>query len=129
MVMISLERLELQEKTNVKQKSDLQNEQVIQELAHQEEYRNPNVTVDAFSPLHVRLAAEKPILFECLQKLREEIGEEAYQNYFSTLKTINRSGKKLLIVGDNLFQRSMIERDYIPAIKKAFEVTFVRITV
>ena len=88
---------------------------------------NPHLTTEKRTPLEERLLRDKPELGEALGKLKASLDEEIFHRAFDEVENINRSGSKLLIVARNPLARSFIERDAIPALKEAFEVTRVQI--
>ena len=92
----------------------------------EDEDKNPYLSVEKLTPLEERLN-DKPGMTESLKKLKELIGEDKYEKFFSETKNINKRDDLLLIMADNFFHRSMIERDYIPAVKEAFNVKRVQI--
>ena len=57
------------------------------------------------------------------------MGEETYMRLINPMNNVTKSGPMLLMVAGDLVQRSLLERDYIPQIKEAFEVQMVRIVV
>lgn len=90
---------------------------------------NPNVNVEELTPLAVRLEKTRPHLLANLDRLKEMMGEETYMRLINPMNNVTKSGPMLLMVAGDLVQRSLLERDYIPQIKEAFEVQMVRIVV
>ena len=88
--------------------------------------KNPYLSVETLTPLENRMK-EKPEMLEGLTKLKELIGEDKYKKYISDIKNMNKSNGLLLVLADNTFQRSMMERECIPAMKEAFDVKRVQI--
>lgn len=88
--------------------------------------KNPYLSVEKLTSLEMRMK-DKPDIFEGIGKLKEIIGEDVYKKYFSEIKNINKRDGLLLVLADNFFHRSMIERDYIPAMKEAFGVERIQI--
>lgn len=80
-----------------------------------------------FSPLEERMAQEKPLVFEKLQKLREIIGDETFKRLVSRIHNINYADTRILIVASSELHRTNIERELLPAIQQAFEVTSIRV--
>lgn len=80
-----------------------------------------------FSPLEQRIQAEQPELFDGLQKLKAEIGPEAFEKYFSTVQSLKRNETTVMLIVAHPMQRTSIEANYLPAIERAFDVQYVRI--
>ena len=89
--------------------------------------KNPHVSMEVMTPIEQRIAAERPQLSQGLAKLRELLGEEKFIKYISPLHNITKNKSTLLLVAANVLQRSHIERECIPQIKKAFDVVYVRV--
>ena len=79
--------------------------------------RDARVVTVPFSPLEERMQKEKPEVFARLQKLKEIIGEETF-NYADT---------RIMLVAESELHRTNIEREILPAIAEAFEVTSIRV--
>ncbi|MDO4203071.1 MAG: RNA helicase [Selenomonadaceae bacterium] len=90
---------------------------------------NPHTTMVQLTPIEERIRAERPELAEGLTKLREILGEDVYQKRISSLVNITRSGETMMVVTSSFMERSMLERDCIPAFKEAFGVSKVRVVV
>lgn len=88
---------------------------------------NSHLSTEQLTPLEDRLAVQRPILCEGLGKLRQLLGANRYEKYIGTLPNLTRNGSMVLIVAHDVMQRSMIERECIPYIKKAFGVTRVQV--
>ncbi len=89
--------------------------------------RDARVVTIPFSPLEVRMQKEKPAVFECLQKLKDEIGEETFTRLVSKIHNINYADTRILIVAESELHRTNIQRELLPAIQKAFNVTSIRV--
>ena len=85
-----------------------------------------DVTVP-FSPLEERMQKEKPEVFARLQKLKEIIGEETFKRLVSKVHNINYADTRIMLVAENELHRTNIEREILPAIAEAFEVTSIRV--
>lgn len=89
--------------------------------------QNPHLRVEKRTPLDARIAAERPALSSGLKKLREALGEATYAQYIDSVRNLTKSGRTLLLVADGFRHRSLLEREFIPAIKTAFDVSTVRV--
>lgn len=89
--------------------------------------QNARVVTIPFSPLEVRMEKEKPHVFERLQVLKEIIGEDTFKRLVSKIHNINYADTRIMIVADSELHRTNIERELLPAIAKAFEVTNIRV--
>lgn len=89
--------------------------------------RDARVVTVPFSPLEQRMAEEKPYVMERLQKLKEILGEETFHRLISKVHNINYAGNRILLVAESELHRTNIERECLPAIAEAFEVTSIRV--
>ncbi len=89
--------------------------------------QNARVVTIPFSPLEVRMEREKPYVFERLQKLKAIIGEDTFKRLVSKIHNINYADTRIMIVADSELHRTNIERELLPAIAEAFEVTNIRV--
>ena len=89
--------------------------------------RDARVVTIPFSPLEERMQKEKPLVFERLQKLKEIIGEETFKRLVSTVRNINYADTRIMLVAESELHRTNIEREILPAIAEAFEVTSIRV--
>lgn len=89
--------------------------------------RDARVVTIPFSPLEERMQKEKPEVFERLQKLKAIIGEETFKRLVSKLHNINYADTRIMMVAENELHRTNIEREILPAIAEAFEVTSIRV--
>ena len=89
--------------------------------------RDARVVTIPFSPLEERMQKEKPEVFERLQKLKAIIGEETFKRLVSKLHNINYADTRIMLVAENELHRTNIEREILPAIAEAFEVTSIRV--
>ena len=89
--------------------------------------RDARVVTIPFSPLEERMQKEKPEVFERLQKLKAIIGEETFKRLVSKLHNINYADTRIMIVAESELHRTNIEREILPAIAEAFEVTSIRV--
>ncbi len=90
---------------------------------------NPNTKMVEFTPIEERIKAERPQLADGMTKLRDILGEDIYNKRVASLVNITRSGETLMVVAGSFMERSMLERDCIPALKEAFGVAKVRVVV
>ena len=89
--------------------------------------RDARVVTIPFSPLEERMQKEKPEVFERLQKLKAIIGEETFKRLVSKLHNINYADTRIMMVAESELHRTNIEREILPAIADAFEVTSIRV--
>ena len=89
--------------------------------------RDARVVTVPFSPLEERMQKEKPEVFARLQKLKEIIGEETFKRLVSKVHNINYADTRIMLVAENELHRTNIEREILPAIAEAFEVTSIRV--
>ncbi|MDY6029068.1 MAG: hypothetical protein SPI71_02270 [Acidaminococcaceae bacterium] len=89
--------------------------------------QDARVVTVPFSPLEERMAQEKPLVFEKLQKLKTIIGEEKFVRLVNRIHNINYADTRILIVASSELHRTNIERELLPAIQEAFEVTSIRV--
>ncbi len=88
---------------------------------------NGKIRTETFVPLEVRLPQERPEFAAPLKKLQELMGAEKFSRRISRLQNINKDGKNLLIVAGNERLRTLLLKEDLPAIMKAFDVDNVRI--
>lgn len=89
--------------------------------------RDARVVTIPFSPLEERMQKEKPEVFERLQKLKAIIGNETFKRLVSKLHNINYADTRIMLVAESELHRTNIEREILPAIAEAFEVTSIRV--
>lgn len=89
--------------------------------------RDTRVVTIPFTPLEKRMAEEKPYVMEKLQKLKAILGEEKFNRLISKVHNINYADSRIMLVADNELHRTNIERECLPAIAEAFEVTSIRV--
>lgn len=90
---------------------------------------NPHTKMVRLTPIEERIKAERPQLAEGMTRLQNILGEDMYNKRIASLVNITRSGETLMVVAGSFMERSMLERDCIPALKEAFGVTRVRVVV
>ncbi|MCR5177078.1 MAG: hypothetical protein K6C05_09555 [Anaerovibrio sp.] len=88
---------------------------------------NSHLSSEAAEPFEIRIKKDKPELAEGIDKLMELLPEDIFKRAFKNIQTFNKRGNTLLIVSGGIMERSFLERDCIPALKKAFAVTKVQI--
>ena len=89
--------------------------------------REARVVTVPFSPLEERMQKEKPEVFARLQKLKKIIGEETFKRLVSKVHNINYADTRIMLVAESELHRTNIEREILPAIAEAFEVTSIRV--
>ena len=89
--------------------------------------RDARVVTIPFTPLEVRMQKEKPEVFARLQKLKEIIGEDTFKRLVSRVHNINYADTRIMLVAESELHRTNIEREILPAIAEAFEVTSIRV--
>ena len=89
--------------------------------------RDARVVTVPFTPLEVRMQKEKPEVFARLQKLKEIIGEDTFKRLVSRVHNINYADTRIMLVAESELHRTNIEREILPAIAEAFEVTSIRV--
>ena len=89
--------------------------------------RDALVVTVPFTPLEVRMQKEKPEVFARLQKLKEIIGEDTFKRLVSRVHNINYADTRIMLVAESELHRTNIEREILPAIAEAFEVTSIRV--
>lgn len=89
--------------------------------------RDARVVTVPFSPLEERMQKEKPEVFARLQKLKKIIGEEPFKRLVSKVHNINYADTRIMLVAESELHRTNIEREILPAIAEAFEVTSIRV--
>ena len=89
--------------------------------------RDARVVTVPCSPLDERMQKERPEVFARLQKLNEMTGEETFKLLVSKVHNINYADTRIMIVAESELHRTNIEREILPAIAEAFEVTSIRV--
>lgn len=89
--------------------------------------RDTRVVTVPFSPLEQRMQREKPLVYEKLQVLKEIIGEETFKRLMSRVHNINYADTRIMLVAESELHRTNIERELLPAIAEAFQVTSIRV--
>ena len=89
--------------------------------------RDARVVTIPFTPLEVRMQKEKPEVFARLQKLKEIIGEDTFKRLVSRVHNINYADTRIMLVAESELHRTNIEREIVPAIAEAIEVTSIRV--
>lgn len=90
---------------------------------------NPHTKMVELTPIEERIKEERPELADGMDRLQTILGEDVYRKRISSLVNITRSGETLMVVTSTFMERSLLERDCIPALKEAFGVSRVRIVV
>ena len=80
-----------------------------------------------FTPLEERISQEMPHLSESLCALRTAIGEDDFEKYINSLASLRKVDDQLLIITRKEMYRSVITSRFLPALKSAFAVNFIRI--
>lgn len=90
---------------------------------------NKHLSAAVLTPLAERIAAEKPGFLPGVQQLQASLTADTYARCIEKIHNITKSGNTLMIIADSFMHRSLIEKECIPAIKEAFGVSIVRVTV
>ncbi|HAK75184.1 MAG TPA: hypothetical protein DCP36_19530 [Sporomusaceae bacterium] len=80
-----------------------------------------------FTPLEERISQEMPHLSEALDALRIAIGPADFDKYINSLASLRKVDDQLLLITRKEMYRSVITSRFLPAIKTAFAVSFIRI--
>ena len=88
--------------------------------------KNDKLSVEEFRPLEDRMAG-RPVIAAGLANLKLEIGAEAFDRFINPLSNINKGEDSLLVMANTEQQRTMLMRDYLPALSKAFGVAHVQV--
>lgn len=80
-----------------------------------------------FTPLSERLAADSPHLAESLAALRQAMGDADFDQYIETLNSLRKVDDQLLLITRKEMNRSILMGRFIPHLKQAFGVAYVRI--
>jgi len=80
-----------------------------------------------FSPLEERIAREMPHLSGALAELRSFMGTNDFEKYINSLVSLRKVGDQVLLITKREMFRSILVSRFLPAIKKSFDVEFVRI--
>ena len=89
--------------------------------------QNRHLTAEVAGDFGERLVKAHPEWAEKVARLKELLPPEVYELAFSRIQTFNVSADRLLIVSGGIRQRTFLERDCIPALKEAFQVSKVQI--
>lgn len=89
--------------------------------------RDTRVVTVPFSPLELRMKQEKPLVYEKLQVLKGIIGEETFKRLMTRVHNINYADTRIMLVAESELHRTNIEREILPAIAEAFQVTSIRV--
>lgn len=80
-----------------------------------------------FTPLEERISQEMPHLSEALAALRTAMGPEDFEKYINSLASLRKVDDQLLLITKKEMYRSILISRFLPAIKAAFAVNFIRI--
>lgn len=100
---------------------------VPEEIKYNPEMDSNLVVPVPLTPLTERLAQGKPHLLEGLTQLKTRMREEDFTHYIERLTALKIAGETLWLTTNQQMDRSVLERNYLPALKEAFAVKYVRI--
>lgn len=80
-----------------------------------------------FTPLEERIAKEAPHLSAALAALRAAMGEADFERYINSLAALRQVDQQLLIITRREMNRSMLISRFLPLIKEAFGVKYIRV--
>lgn len=80
-----------------------------------------------FTPLADRIAEEAPELSAPLAELRTAIGADNFEKYINSLTALRRVDNQLLLITKREMYRTIINSQFLPALKHCFSVQFIRI--
>ncbi len=92
-----------------------------------ERVTNPYLRMEKAVPLTERLETKYGILETGLRRLRKSMREDAFDQLIETLERVTVNDGRAMLITPTERQRSLLEREYIPQLLKAFEVNYVRI--
>ena len=81
----------------------------------------------AFEAFEQRAAKEKPQLLAGLSALKSDMGEEIFNKLINSLENINLADNSMLILTGDEKVRTALIAQWLPAIKKAFNVDNIRL--
>ena len=88
---------------------------------------SPKLTAEPFTPLSTRLKAKNAKVQGSLERLKNLISMQDFDQYIESLLNVSVDGKTVWMITDSPMQRSIMERNLISSIKDAFETDDVRI--
>ena len=89
---------------------------------------NPHLTAEKMSPIEARIPASRAEVHEGLSRAKGILGEEGYKKYLAPLQNLAKSGTTLLVtVRTAARERTMLLKECLPALKKAFGANVVKV--
>ena len=88
---------------------------------------NPHLTAEAMSPIEERIPVARAEVHEGLSRAKGILGEEGYKKYLAPLQNLANSGTTLLLTGRTARERTMLVKECLPALKKAFGANIVKV--
>ena len=87
----------------------------------------PHLTAEAMSPIEERIPAARAEVHEGLSRAKGILGEEGYKKYLAPLQNLAKSGTTLLVTVRTARERTMLVKECLPALKKAFGANIVKV--
>ena len=88
---------------------------------------NPHLTAEKMSPIEERIPAARAEVHEGLSRAKGILGEEGYKKYLAPLQNLAKSGTTLLVTVRTARERTMLVKECLPALKKAFGASVVKV--
>ena len=88
---------------------------------------NPHLTAEAMSPIEERIPVARAEVHEGLSRAQGILGEEGYKKYLAPLQNLAKSGTTLLVTVRTARERTMLVKECLPALKKAFGANIVKV--
>ena len=88
---------------------------------------NPHLKAEAMSPIEERIPAARAEVHEGLSRAKGILGEEGYKKYLAPLQNLAKSGTTLLVTVRTARERTMLVKECLPALKKAFGANIVKV--
>ena len=88
---------------------------------------NPHLTAEAMSPIEERIPVARAEVHEGLSRAKGILGEEGYKKYLAPLQNLAKSGTTLLVTVRTARERTMLVKECLPALKKAFGASVVKV--
>ena len=88
---------------------------------------NPHLTAEAMSPIEERIPVARAEVHEGLSRAKGILGEEGYKKYLAPLQNLAKRGTTLLVTVRTARERTMLVKECLPALKKAFGANIVKV--
>lgn len=89
--------------------------------------RPNSLKVEVFTPLSQRIAQSQYELVAGIEKLRQMMDVADFDRYIESLVALRQKEDSVWLITDREMHRSLLERDFVPHIKRAFSVSHVRV--